>query len=63
VNSQKPVTGIFEHMDMLMPQVHGCRGAAHSPKNLPKDKLAEVETELADAFICLIRPADKFGID
>lgn len=32
-------------------------------KNLPKDKLAEVETELADTFIYLIRLADKLGID
>ena len=32
-------------------------------KNLPKDKLAEVETELADTLIYLIRLADKLDID
>ena len=32
-------------------------------KRLPKEKLAEVETELADTFIYLIRLADKLGID
>ena len=31
--------------------------------NLPKDKLAEVETELADTLIYLIRLADKLNID
>jgi len=32
-------------------------------KTLPKDKLAEVETELADTLIYLIRLADKLDID
>ena len=32
-------------------------------KNLPKDKLDEVETELADTLIYLIRLADKLDID
>ena len=32
-------------------------------KNLPNDKLEEVETELADILIYLIRLADKLDID
>jgi len=32
-------------------------------KHLPKDKLDEVEAELADTFIYLVRLADKLGID
>ncbi len=32
-------------------------------KNLPKDKLDEVETELADTLIYLIRLADKLDIN
>jgi len=32
-------------------------------KTLPKDKLAEVETELADTLIYLIRLADKLDLD
>jgi len=32
-------------------------------KNLPPPKLAQVEAELADTFIYLIRLADKLGID
>ena len=32
-------------------------------KNLPNDKLEEVETELADTLIYLIRLADKLEID
>ncbi len=32
-------------------------------KNPSKDKLEEVETELADTLIYLIRLADKLGID
>ncbi len=32
-------------------------------KNLPKDKLEEVETELADTLIYLIRLADKLDIN
>jgi len=32
-------------------------------KNLPQDKLDEVETELADTLIYLIRLADKLDID
>jgi len=32
-------------------------------KNLPKNKLDEVETELADTLIYLIRLADKLDID
>lgn len=31
--------------------------------NLPKNKLAEVETELADTLIYLVRLADKLDID
>ena len=50
-------------MDVLMPRLYGYKGTAHSPKNLPKDKLTEVETELADTLIYLIRLADKLDID
>lgn len=32
-------------------------------KNLPKDKLADIETELADTLIYLTRLADKLNID
>jgi dCTP diphosphatase len=32
-------------------------------KRLPKEKLGEVETELADTFIYLIRLADELDID
>ena len=32
-------------------------------RNLPKDKLEDVATELADTFIYLIRLADKLKID
>ncbi len=32
-------------------------------KNLPQDKLNEVEADLADTFIYLIRLADKLNID
>ncbi len=32
-------------------------------KNLPKDKLEEVETELADTLVYLIRLADKLDIN
>lgn len=56
---------------MLMPRIHGCRGAAYSPKNLtkdqsktpPKHKLAVVETMLSDTVICLLRLAIKLNID
>jgi len=89
-----------------MPRLHGCKAAAHSPKNLsmahsaevaeviehltnhgcsnvvgagrtgtpqwlteeqsqnlPDNKLKEVETELADTLIYLVRLADKLDID
>ena len=32
-------------------------------RNLPKDKLDQVETEIADVFIYLLRLSDKLGID
>jgi len=77
------------YMDIQMPWLQGCKGTAHSPKNLTmalsaevaeitehfqwlteeqsnnlaEDKLKEVETELADTLIYLIRLADKFDID
>ncbi len=77
------------YMDIQMPWLHGCKRAAHSPKNLSmalsaevaeivecfqwlteeqsknlsQNKLAEVETELADMLIYLIRLADKLDID
>ncbi len=31
--------------------------------NLPKDKLDEIEAEIADVFIYLLRLSDKLGID
>ena len=48
-----------------------CRGSTgatqwlteEQSKNLPKDKLEEVETELADTLIYLIRLADKLDIN
>ena len=48
-----------------------CRGSTgttqwlteEQSKNLPPNKLDEVETELADTLIYLIRLADKLGID
>jgi len=48
------VSEIVEHFQWLTEE---------QSKNLPKDKLAEVETELADTFIYLIRLADKLDID
>ena len=46
----------------------GCTGATQwlteeQSKNLPQDKLDEVETELGDVLIYLIRLADKLEID
>ncbi|MFK5915402.1 MAG: nucleotide pyrophosphohydrolase [Woeseiaceae bacterium] len=48
------VSEIVEHFQWLTEE---------QSNNLPKDKLAEVETELADTFIYLIRLADKLDID
>lgn len=48
------VSEIVEHFQWLTQE---------QSKNLPKDKLHEVETELADTFIYLIRLADKLDID
>ncbi|NOQ69848.1 MAG: nucleotide pyrophosphohydrolase [Gammaproteobacteria bacterium] len=47
------VAEIVEHFQWLTEE---------QSKNLPKDKLEEVETELADTFIYLIRLADKLDI-
>ena len=48
------VAEIVEHFQWLTEE---------QSKNLSKDKLDEVETELADTLIYLIRLADKLGID
>ncbi len=48
------VAEIVEHFQWLTEE---------QSKNLPKDKLDEVETELADTLIYLIRLADKLDID
>ena len=48
------VAEIVEHFQWLTEQ---------QSNNLPRDKLEEVETELADTLIYLIRLADKLGID
>ncbi len=48
------VAEIIEHFQWLTEE---------QSKNLPPDKLAKVETELADTFIYLIRLADKLDID
>jgi len=48
------VAEIVEHFQWLTEE---------QSKTLPKDKLAEVETELADTLIYLIRLADKLDID
>ena len=48
------VAEIVEHFQWLTEE---------QSKNLPKAKLAEVETELADTLIYLIRLADKLDID
>ena len=48
------VAEIVEHFQWLTEE---------QSKNLPKDKLAEVETELADTLIYLIRLADKLDIN
>ena len=48
------VSEIVEHFQWLTHE---------QSKNLPNDKLEEVETELADTFIYLIRLADKLEID
>jgi len=48
------VAEILEHFQWLTEE---------QSKNLPKDKLAEVETELADTLIYLVRLADKLDID
>ena len=48
------VAEIVEHFQWLTEE---------QSKNLPQDKLDEVETELADTLIYLIRLADKLGID
>lgn len=48
------VAEIIEHFQWLTEE---------QSKNLPQDKLAKVETELADTFIYLIRLADKLDID
>jgi len=48
------VSEIVEHFQWLTEE---------QSKNLPNDKLEEVETELADTFIYLVRLADKLEID
>ncbi len=48
------VAEIIEHFQWLTEE---------QSNNLPKDKLEEVETELADTLIYLIRLADKLDID
>ena len=48
------VAEIIEHFQWLIED---------QSKTLPKAKLAEVETELADTLIYLIRLADKLDID
>lgn len=48
------VSEIVEHFQWL---------TESQSKNLPKNKLAEVEAELADTLIYLIRLADKLDID
>ncbi len=48
------VAEIIEHFQWLTEE---------QSNTLPKDKLKEVETELADTFIYLIRLADKLNID
>jgi len=48
------VAEIIEHFQWLTEE---------QSKNLPQNKLDEVETELADTFIYLIRLADKLDID
>ena len=48
------VAEIIEHFQWL---------TEDQSKSLPKDKLEEVETELADTLIYLIRLADKLDID
>ena len=48
------VAEIVEHFQWLTEE---------QSKNLSQDKLAEVETELADTLIYLIRLADKLDID
>lgn len=48
------VAEILEHFQWLTEE---------QSKTLPKDKLEEVETELADTLIYLIRLADKLDID
>ena len=48
------VAEIIEHFQWLTEE---------QSKNLSDDKLKEVETELADTLIYLIRLADKLGVD
>ena len=48
------VAEIVEHFQWLTEE---------QSKNLPEDKLEEVETELADTLIYLIRLADKLDIN
>ena len=48
------VSEIVEHFQWLTEE---------QSKALPKDKIEEVQTELADTFIYLIRLADELGID
>jgi len=50
-------------MDILMPRLYGYKGAAHSPNNFSVVLSIEVETELADTLIYLIRLVDKLDID
>ncbi len=48
------VAEIVEHFQWLTEE---------QSKNLPSDKLEEVETEVADTLIYLIRLADKLGVN
>jgi len=45
---------VIEHFQWLTPE---------QSQNLPPDKLQEVETELADVFIYLVRLADTLDVD
>jgi len=66
------VVGAYVHGWTVVEQCRSyCRGRTgatqwlteEQSKNLPQNKLDEVETELADTLIYLIRLADKLGID
>ena len=65
---QKPATGSFDVYGYTSAVGAGRTGTIQwlseaQSKTLPQVKLAEVETELADTLIYLIRLADKLDID